>query len=143
MKHTKTFEMFTEKDLPESVENFLFILPLVQMAWAHGAVSPREKQLIFAAAREDSIDERDPLNLTLDNLLSYQPSREFFDDCLSLIGENLNDKTVKQRSELRGKIIERCRAVAASAGEKSPMDLNHHISSEERNLLEKLNDILP
>lgn len=142
MKHTKTFQMFTEENLPQTVENLLYIVPLIEMAWAHGAVSKREKQMIFAAAREDQIDERDSLNVTLDNLLSYQPSREFFDECLSLIADNLRAKTVKTRSELREKIIGRCLIVAASAGEKSPMDINHHISTEERNLLERFQTVL-
>jgi hypothetical protein len=117
-------------------------MPLVEMAWAHGAISPREKYLIFAAAREDSIDERHEMNDTLADLLRYQPSRAFFEDCLTLIAEKLRLMTIRERTRQNDKILRRCRAVAASAGEKSLMDLNHHISPEEKSLLERYEKIL-
>ncbi len=62
----------------------LFLVPLIETAWAHGAIARNEKQLIFTAAREEQIDEKHPLNGTLDELLIYQPGQQFFDGCLSL-----------------------------------------------------------
>lgn len=142
MKHTKTASIFDKPELSEKERSLLFLMPLIQTAWAHGAVAPREKQTIFNAAREDAIDERDEFNDTLDELLTYQPSREFFDVCLIIIEENFARLTVRERTHLRNKILSRCRAVAESAGEKSSMDLNHHISAEERLLLELYEQIL-
>jgi hypothetical protein len=142
MKHQFIKELFENTDLSEKETALLNLMPLIQIAWAHGAISKREKHLIFAAAREDSIDERDLLNDTLDNLLTYQPNQNFFDRCFERIGEELRLMTVKDRAFLREKIIERCRAVAAAAGEKSPMDVNHHISLEEKELLRRFEEIL-
>ena len=120
----------------------LFLMPLVQMAWAHGAISPREKRVIFDAAREEGIDHRSSLNDTLDKWLVYQPSRVFYVDCLGLIKTTLQTMTVKERGKKRDKLFERCRTVAASAGGKSLMDVNHHISEEERELLTELEQTL-
>lgn len=142
MKQAQLNLILKQTELSEIEPAFLYLMPLVQIAWAHGAISPREKRKIFDAARADRIDERSPLNDTLADLLKYQPSRAFFDDCLSQIAEDLRRMTVRERTDLREKILHRCREVAASAGEKSLMDLNHHISSEERNLLEWFEEIL-
>lgn len=134
--------LFNKNDLSETEETLLFLVPLVQTAWAHGAIASRERHLIFEAARQDSIDARDPINDTLEKFLVYQPSRDFFDECLSLINQKLSQMTVKERNEMRRKIITRCQTVAASAGDKSPMDLNNHISAEEKFLLERFEEIL-
>ena len=120
----------------------LFLMPLVQMAWAHGAISPREKRVIFDAAREEGIDHRSSLNDTLDKWLVYQPSRSFYVDCLGLIKSKLQTMTVKDRVKKRDRLLERCRTVAVSAGGKSLMDVNHHISEEERELLTELEQVL-
>lgn len=141
MRHD-TQSLFGKSDLSQSEQTLLFLMPLVQTAWEHGAIAPREKHLIFTAAREDLIEQRDQLNDTLANFLIYQPSREFFDECLTLIALHLSQMTLKERKLLRDKIISRCRAVAASAGDSSPMNVNHHISPEEKFLLERLDKTL-
>ena len=125
-----------------SETSILFLVPLIQTAWAHGAISPREKQLIFDSAREDGIEERHHLNHILDRWLVYQPSASFFADCLGQIRERLRLMTVKERELTRTKILDRCRNVAETAGGKSPMDINHHISREEKELLEELQEML-
>ncbi len=132
----------SEGEITKEHMPLLFLVPLVQMAWAHGAISPREKHVIFEAAREDEIDHRSSLNDTLDKWLVYQPSRQFYDDALGAIKDTLQTMTVKDRNQKRGKIFERCRTVAAAAGGKSLMDLNHHVSAEEKALLVELEQTL-
>ncbi len=128
----------SQNEMSDEDRTLLFLIPLVQMAWAHGAISPREKQVIFDAAREEGIDHRSSLNDTLDKWLVYQPSRQFYDECLGLIKNTLQTMTVKEREQKREKMFECCRTVAAAAGGKSLMDVNHHISLEEKELLAML-----
>ncbi len=116
----------------------LFLVPLVETAWAHGAIARNEKYLIFTAAREERIDEKHFLNETLDELLVYQPGQQFFDDCLSLIKSELSGMTVKEREPKRSKLINRCRRIAAAAGGNSVMDLDKTVSPEEREVLARL-----
>jgi hypothetical protein len=123
---------FNSDKLPENELKLLFLIPLVQVAWAHGAISPRERQVIFAAARDEGIDEIDPLNDRLALMLVYQPSRRFFDSCLQLINERLQTMTIKERERRKQKILDYATRVAAAAGEKSLMDVSHNISFEER-----------
>ena len=135
--HKSSQNEMTDEDM-----SLLFLIPLVQMAWEHGAISPREEQVIFDAAREEGIDHRSSLNDTLGKWLVYQPSQHFYDECLGLIKITLRAKTVKERKQIRDKIFDRCRKVAASAGGKSLMDVNHHVSEEERELLTELEQTL-
>ena len=125
-------ERLNEAEMP-----LLFLIPLVETAWAHGAIARNEKQLIFTAAREERIDEKHFLNETLDELLVYQPGQEFFGECLSLIKSRLAAMTVKDRESKRSKLVERCRKIAAAAGGNSTMDVNNFTSPEEREVLER------
>ena len=125
-------------ELSEPEMPLLFLIPLIETAWAHGAIARNEKHLIFTAAREEQIDEKHFLNETLDELLVYQPGREFFDDCLSLIKTELAAMTVKEREPKRAKLINRCREIAAAAAGNSVMDVDKSTSPEEREVLVRL-----
>lgn len=126
-------EKLSETEMP-----LLFLVPLVETAWAHGAIARNEKQLIFTAAREEQIDEKHRLNETLDELLVYQPGQQFFAACLSLIKSELSAMTVKERDATRAKLIKRCRQIAAAAGGNSVMDVDKTVSPEEREVLARL-----
>lgn len=142
-KRTKLFTDINEVEkLTDEEISLLFLTPLVQTAWVCSGVSPREKQVIFTAAREESIDERHEFNEIIDEWLKYQPSQQFFAGCLDLINDSLHKMTVKERNSVKTKILERCNQVAASAGGKSLMDINHHISPQETHLLNKLREVL-
>lgn len=116
----------------------LFLVPLIETAWAHGAIARNEKQLIFTAAREEQIDEKHFLNETLDELLVYQPGQQFFDDCLSLIKSELTKMPVRERDATRSKLVSRCREIAAAAAGNSVMDVGKSTSPEEREVLARL-----
>lgn len=126
-------EKLNENEMP-----LLFLMPLVETAWAHGAVARSEKQIIFAAAREEKIDEKHELNEVLDEMLIYQPGRQFFAECLETIKSELAAMPVKNREIERAKLIDRCKSVAAAAGTNSPMDIEKFTSDEEREVLMRL-----
>jgi hypothetical protein len=142
----KRTNLFLNTESTDALTNdeisLLYLMPLIQTAWVCGAVSPREKQVIFSAARLESIDERHEFNNVIDEFLSYQPSQAFFEKCLLLINSGFENMTVKERTKIKETILQRCNQVAASAGEKSPMDTNHAISPEESHLLNRLKEIL-
>lgn len=142
-KRTRIFEDGESVDnLTEEEVSLLHLVPLIQTAWVCNAISKREKQIIYSAARKDSIDERHEFNDIIDEWLSYQPSQKFFDDCLLIISNSFQEMTVKERNSLKSKILGGCNEVAASAGGKSLMDVNHHVSLKEKKLLNKLTEFL-
>lgn len=141
-KQTNKRDFFDSEEMNKERERFLFLMPLVQTAWAHGAIARREKQMIFEAAREDGIDERSPLNDRLAEYLVYQPSRRFFADCLGEISRLLQAMPVHTREQQSAKIISRCRRVAESAGGNSEMDVSAFVSPEERQVLAEISESL-
>ena len=141
MKHTIDFFRNTISErgtLADDERTLLFILPLIQVAWAHGAISPREALAIFEIAREDGIDPTHWFNEKIDSFLVYQPSARFFEDSIDLINETLAQLTVKEREEQVATLLQRCEKVAAAAGDRDPMDVNHRISVEEEGVLASL-----
>jgi hypothetical protein len=141
MKHTIEFfrNTIAEKgELCEQERVLLFLLPLIHVAWAHSAISPREALVIFEAAREEGIDARHWFNEKLDSFLVYQPSARFFEECLEVIHEELSRMTVREREAAVGTLLRRCEAVAAAAGDKTLMDTNHRVTPEERRVLDQL-----
>lgn len=135
-------DLNSDKKLLDEELSLLFLVPLIQTAWVCNAVSPREKYIIFLAAREENIDERHSFNDVIDEWLKNQPGRKFFDDCLNHIRHLLKSMTVVERHKIKTKILERCRRVAAVAGAKDLMDVNHHVSIKEENLLSELQELL-
>lgn len=127
----------TENELP-----LLFLVPLVQTAWAHDAISNREKRVIFDAARGEGIDERSPLNETLGDWLVYQPGKRFYEQCLALIDERLSEMTVKERETTRKKIYRHCHAVAAASGGTRRADVQRFVSREESQSLAAIADAI-
>jgi len=123
-------EFLSDKEMP-----LLFLVPLIEIAWAHGAIARNEKYLIFTTAREENIDEKNPLNETIEELLLYQPGKQFFDNSLSLIKTELSLMTVKEREQKISQLIKRCRQVAEAAGGNSSMDIEKFTSDEEREVL--------
>jgi hypothetical protein len=142
----KRTDLFLNTESMDELTNdeisLLYLMPLIQMAWICGAVSPHEKQVIFLAARSEAIDELHEFNNVIDEFLIYQPSQTFFEKCLLLINTGFENMTVKERTKIKSTILQRCNQVAASAGEKSQMDTNHVISPEESHLLNRLKEIL-
>ena len=141
MKHTIDFFRNTISErgtLADDERTLLFILPLIQVAWAHGAISPREALAIFEIAREDGIDPTHWFNEKIDSFLVYQPSARFFEDATDVINETLAQMTVKEREVQIASLLRRCEKVAAAAGDRDPMDVNHRISVEEEGVLTRL-----
>lgn len=141
MKHTIEFFRHAIEEngnLADDERALLFVLPLIQVAWAHGAISPREALTIFEIAREDGIDATHWFNERVDSFLVYQPSTKFFGDALGMIRETLSGMMVRKREAEIAKLLSRCEKVAASAGDKCQMDVDHRISLEEVRVLDDL-----
>ena len=63
----------------------LFIIPPIEVAWADGAVSTRERQLILEMAARRGIASDAPTYKDLMGWLNECPSRQFFDAALEAV----------------------------------------------------------
>jgi hypothetical protein len=123
---------------PETV-GLLHLVPLVQMAWAEGGVSARERELVTEAARARGVKDGSDAARQLAAWLTDRPSEEFFDRTLRVIGAILEGRPVDERAASRQDLLGYVTAIASASGGLMGFG---KVSDEERHLLERINQEL-
>jgi len=123
---------------PETVK-LLHLMPLVQMAWAEGDVSERERDLIVQAARSRGIEPGTPADRRLAGWLSERPSGELFEKTLRAIGAILQGRPTEEREAGERDLLAYCTAIAAASGGILGF---RTVSDEERRLLARISQEL-
>jgi hypothetical protein len=109
---------------PETVM-LLHLVPLVQMAWAEGGVSDRERALIVEAARARGVEPGSPADQKLAEWLTSRPSERFFERTLRAIRAFLEACPAEEREASRRELLSystpsRRRRVVCSASARCP-----------------------
>lgn len=120
----------------ESVRDLLPLTPLVQVAWAEGYVSEKERKAILSLAEERGITEGKPSYAQLLAWLEERPSEEFFIQTLKIIGALLHLLPEKDRQVSRQDILKYCRRIAEASGDI--LGLWHHTTRREKETLGKI-----
>jgi hypothetical protein len=110
----------------------LHLVPLVQVGWADGDISSKEREMILEAARMRGVTEGSPAYDELLNWLTTRPKHEFFDQILSVI-RRLSES--EQSTPAEG-LVEECVRVAKASG--GILGFGNKISDEELALLERI-----
>ena len=113
----------------------LHLVPLVQMAWAEGNVSDRERDLIREAARARGITTGSPADEQLSNWLTRRPSDVFFEKTLRAIGAVLQAQPAETRAASQKDLLSYCTAIASASGGIMGF---RTVSEEERQLLSRI-----
>ena len=100
---------------PETVM-LLHLVPLLQMAWAEGSVSDRERELILEAARSRGIDKDSAADRQLAAWLDNRPSEELFDKTLRAIGAILQSQPSAAHDASEQDLVARLTAIASASG---------------------------
>jgi hypothetical protein len=100
---------------PETVM-LLHLVPLLQMAWAEGSVSDRERDLIIEAARARGIDKDSPADHQLASWLASRPPDELFEKTLRAIGAILQARPPEEREANQRDLLSRLTAIASASG---------------------------
>lgn len=117
---------------PETVV-LLPLLPVVQVAWAEGGVTPVERSLVVRLARARGVDEGGPADRQLANWLDRRPADQVFTHATRLVRAMLDapghgDLTAED-------LVKHCESIAAASG--GILGINR-VSAEERQLLATL-----
>ncbi|MEK6335431.1 MAG: hypothetical protein AABM67_10815 [Acidobacteriota bacterium] len=111
-------------------------VPLLNVAWADGKVSPKERELIVEAARLHEVTEGSAADKQLNEWMNNRPSEEFFEQTLRIVG-SLMESTPGSDGKLGSQgILEECTRVAEASG--GILGFGSKISNEERALLERI-----
>lgn len=114
----------------------LYLVPLVEVAWAEGGVAEEGRDLILEAARLRGIDEGSAAYKELSQRLKHRPSKEFFDKALRLIKTVLQILPPEEREHETQDLISYCLRIA-KASHGFGFFHTGHISAEERRILER------
>jgi hypothetical protein len=113
------------------------LAPLVQIAWAEGKVTDRERETVLRIASERGIEKTSPAYTQLLEWLRVRPVDEFFDTAVAAIKVGLSVLSPEERAEHVKRIVEAGRQVAAASGGLSRLlGLGTGASSEEESLLD-------
>ena len=115
------------------------LAPLVQVAWAEGAVTDREREKVLRIATERGIDTSSPAYTQLQEWLRTRPADAVFDTAIETIKTGLSVLTPAERADRVKRIVDACREVAsASGGLGRLLGLGTGVSSEEESILDTM-----
>lgn len=123
---------------PETVM-MLYLVPVIQTAWAEGGVSQKERDLIVKAARSRGITEGTPCDQQLNMWLTTRPSDEVFEKSLRAIGTILQAQPQSAREASEKDLLSLATAIAAASGGIVGF---RTVSAEEQQILKHISDEL-
>lgn len=120
----------------DTIEKLLPLMPLVEVAWAEGWVTDRERKRIHELAARRGITEDTLEFKQLTAWLNEQPTDEFFHRTMRIIRAFLNTLTPAKRTYHRTKVIADCISVAKASG--GLLGLSSRISETEMRMMEQI-----
>jgi hypothetical protein len=146
---TKALARKLEADEPEMLHRVMelgvtldtgpaFLLaPLVQIAWAGGKVTDREREAVLRVAAERGIQQGSPAYLQLLEWLHKRPSDALFDTAIEAIKTGLAVLPQAERDERIGRFAKACHQVAEASGGGlwRVLGLSSGVSAEEHEIL--------
>lgn len=111
------------------------LIPLLEVAWADGEVSAREKELVLEAARAHGVSPGSPGYSKLTGWLAERPPQVLFDRTLVLSRATFAMVPEERREHARKDLFAHCEAIAEASGGFLGFA---KVSPEEKAALEKL-----
>jgi DNA-binding phage protein len=119
---------------PETL-SVLPLVPIVEMAWAEGGITPAERTLIVKLARERGIAEGGPADRLLVDWMMRKPSADTFVRATRLIRAMLESGAPDASALTADELIKYCESIAAASGGILGIG---KISADERATLSKI-----
>ena len=116
---------------PETVV-LLPIVPILQMAWAEGGITPEERDLIVRFARSRGIEAGTPADHQLTMWMTERPAESVFARASRLIRAVIDSGSAPAAGLNAEDLVQYCESIASASGGLFGIG---RISSEERKLL--------
>jgi len=94
----------------------ILLAPLVQVAWAEGEVTAREREVIFEMAAARGVEAGSPPGLQLEEWLARRPSNALFEIAIEVIKAGLAVLPLEERDQRVREIVAACTRVAEASG---------------------------
>jgi hypothetical protein len=115
------------------------LVPVVQMAWAEGGVTPAERAMVVDLARKRGIEPGSEAERQLSDWLSLRPDRSVFDGATRLIAAMLATSSENHGGVNADDVIRSAEAIASASGGILGIG---KVSAEERALLARIQEAL-
>jgi hypothetical protein len=119
--------------------SLLPLIPILQVAWAEGGVTPAERALIVEVARHRGIEDGSPADQQLSEWLAQSPSPTVFSRAGRLIAAMLAAGAGPGQDLSADDLVKYCESIAAASG--GILGLGR-VSSSERAAIEQLKNTL-
>jgi hypothetical protein len=113
----------------------LELAPPIQVAWADGSVSTRERELLLEIAGREQVAQGCPARGQLEVWIGERPSMDLFEASLRALSDILNSLRPEARASLRRKVMNDCTAIAGASGGFLGWS---HVSNDERDVIDRI-----
>jgi hypothetical protein len=113
----------------------LDVLPLVELAWADGRVSPRERQIVTAAAARRR-DVRGSAHTQLAAWLAQRPPDRVFRACRDTLRRSMQDRARSAAAHMRATLESEIALLVSSAG--GLLGTDQPVTEEQRTIIRHL-----
>jgi hypothetical protein len=121
----------------------LLLAPLVQVAWAEGKVTDKERETVLRLAATRGVAKGSPSEALLLEWLAKRPSDTLFQTAIEVIKAGLSRLTPAEREERVAGFVRACTEVSeASGGIAKALGVGSGVSSEEKSVLDSVADAL-
>ncbi len=112
----EVLQVLQELGYSAEIVSLMPIVPLVQVAWAEGGVSPKERESILEIAAARGINPGTPAYQKLTGWLDQEPPREFYDNTLRALRYLTEAVPADMREQSRQSLVEYCTQIAEVSG---------------------------
>ena len=118
----------------------LFLAPLVQVAWAEGSVTARERECVLRLARERGVEANSPALAQLSAWLDERPQDTLFATAVEVLKYGFKVLDPFERDARIKTLTDACHEVAAASGSELArlLGLGDGVSNEESQILDQI-----
>jgi hypothetical protein len=116
------------------------LVPLAMVAWADGAIQPKEREAILKAAADEGIAPESVAGQMLQNWLTRAPEPQLIEAWTRYSQAIWPSLSMHERTEIRNAALGRARTIAEAAG--GFLGLTSKVSGKERAVLDELARLL-
>ncbi len=132
----RVFDLGLDRDTGPAI----LLAPLLQVAWAEGTVSERERAVVFEVAASRGVEAGTPAHAQLDAWLKQRPSDALFETALEVMKVAASVLPPEEREERIRGVVDACKRVAEASGGglAKLLGMGSAVSSDEASVLEAI-----